>query len=120
MISILAYINNRSNNFLVKTFFRHCDKRMIQFLSEIVINLLEGVIPIEDKSPFRKYRSQLEKLYILGVQGGGSTKRKKKKMTAAKTVKLNLKRQRAVFCSPKGLKLVKVLFNIVQNRQFTR
>jgi len=66
MISILAYINNRSNNFLVKTFIRHCDKRMIQFLSEIVINLLEGIIPIEDKRPFRKYRSQLETLYSLG------------------------------------------------------
>jgi len=121
MICILEYINNRSNNFLLaKAFFRHCDKRMIQFLTEIVINLLEGIIHIEDKRPFRKYRSQLEALYKLGTQQGGSTKKKGPKKGTEKSVKLNLKRQRAVFCSPKGLKLVKGLFNIVQKRQFTR
>ena len=89
---------------------------MIMFLAEIVVNLLDGnLIEINnnnDKRPYLKFRLLLEKIYNAGMG-----KNKKKKTT---TLNITLSQQRAVFSSPKGLQLVKLLFNIVKNRQFTR
>ena len=87
---------------------------MIMFLAEIVVNLLDGnLIEINnnnDKRPYLKFRLLLEKIYNAGMG-------KNNKKT---TLNITLSQQRAVFSSPKGLQLVKLLFNIVKNRQFTR
>ncbi len=110
MTCILEYINTHSSKMLAKMFYQHCDKRMILFINEIVLNLLDGVIPVDNtnKKQFLKFRLQLEPLYKLGKQ------RKRGDVNATLT------RQRAVLCSHKGLKLVKILFNLIRNRQFTR
>jgi hypothetical protein len=87
---------------LVKTFIKYCDKRMILFLTEIVINLLEGTLDVESKKPFLKYRRLLEKLYAYGRSGGGQM-----------DISAKLSARRAVLSSPKGLKLVKLLVNLL-------
>ena len=117
MLCTLEYINNHTSTFLARMFFQHCDRRMILFLAEIVINLLDGVIGVikNDKRPYLKFRSLLEKVYKYSVKM--KTNNGKKEKTK---VNISLSQQRAVFSSPKGLQLIKLLFNIVQNRQFTR
>lgn len=114
MLCILEYITNFSNKTLSKTFFLNCDKRIIQFLCEIVLNLLDGIVNVDNRKPFLKFRPQLEAIYSCS---SNTSERRHRKGAAGK---LTLARQRLVFCSPKGLKLVKLLFNIVRNRQFTR
>ncbi len=109
MICILEYINNHSSKFLARTFFQHCDQRLIKFLVEIVINVLDGTLKVGDKKPFYKYRPELQGVYNIG----------KKAVTTKKLSKTNLQHQRAVLSSPRGLKLVNTLFNTVQNRQFS-
>ncbi len=108
MTCILEYITTHSNKTLSKAFYQHCDKRMILFITEIVLNLLDGSITIDEtnKKQFLKFRLQLEPLYKLG---------KLQKNSKSNTT---LTEQRLVLCSPKGLKLVRVLFNLIRNRQF--
>ena len=71
---------------------------MILFITEIVINLLEGSLAVESNRPFLKYQSLLEKLYACG--GGGCGRM---------DVSAKLSERRAVLSTPKGLKLVKLL-----------
>jgi hypothetical protein len=71
---------------------------MILFITEIVINLLEGSLGVESKTPFLKYQSLLEKLYTYGGGGRGRM-----------DISAKLSERRAVLSSPKGLKLVKLL-----------
>ena len=108
MTCILEYITTHSNKTLSKAFYQHCDKRMILFITEIVLNLLDGSITIDEtnKKQFLRFRLQLEPLYMLG---------KLQKHSKSNTT---LTSQRLIICSPKGLKLVRVLFNLIRNRQF--
>jgi hypothetical protein len=98
MLSTLEYVNERVPAHLAKAFFKHCDKIMILFVTEIVINLLEGAIPVKSNRPFLKYQSLLEKLYVYGGGGGGRM-----------DISAKLSERRAVLSAPKGLKLVKLL-----------
>ena len=65
MLCNLEYINNHTSAFLARTFFQHCDKRMIMFLAEIVVNLLDvNLIELNnDKRPYLRFRLLLEKIY---------------------------------------------------------
>jgi hypothetical protein len=78
---------------------------MILFLTEIVINLLEGTLVVESKTPFLKYRILLEKLYAYGRSGGGLM-----------DISAKLSTRRTVLSSPKGLKLVKLLVKLLLER----
>jgi hypothetical protein len=105
MLSTLEYVNDRAPKRLAETFFKYCDKRMILFLTEIVINLLEGTLAVESKKPFLKYRRILQKLYAYGRSGGGLM-----------DISVQLPARRTVLSSPKGLKLVKLLVNLLLKR----
>jgi hypothetical protein len=74
---------------------------MILFLTEIVINLLEGRLDVGSKKPFLKYRGLLEKLYRCGRSGGGQM-----------DISAKLASRRAVLSTPKGLKLVRLLVKL--------
>jgi hypothetical protein len=77
---------------------------MILFITEIVINLLAGSIPVKSNRPFLKYKKLLEKFYVYGGGGGGRM-----------DVSIKLSERRAVLSTPKGLKLVKLLVKTLKS-----
>jgi hypothetical protein len=102
MLCTLEYVNAHAPARLAKTFYKQCDKRMILFLTEIAVNLLEGTLTATTKTPFLKYRNLLEKLYKAGRRGGGK-----------RDISANLAGRRTVLSSSKGLKLAKLLVNLL-------
>lgn len=110
MIYTLAFITNHSSTFLAKVIIIHCDKTLIKFVCEIIINILQGNIKITNKEPFTKFRSELEKMYNFCRRG---------RKIVNSSSKAHLVQQRAILSSTKGLHLLKLLYTTVQDRKFS-
>lgn len=103
MLCILEFITNHCSGALARSIIRQCDVDIIKFIREIVVNILDGGVVIENREPFLKFRTVLEKICI------------EDRRSISKTT-----RPRTVLCSRKGLSLLKLLFATVQHRRFKR
>ena len=71
----------------------HCDSLFILFLTEVVLNVLEGNLPIQSKVKFLQYEEEITKL-----------------VRDRKKEKISIKMKRNILASNRGLKLLDLLY----------
>ena len=93
-LSTLITFQTYSQNFK-KTFLRNCPKNFIQFLSECIVNLLEGQLQEIQKQDVIKYRDEIHQLVLK---------------------RTGINKRRAILSSRKGIELISVLTPSIINR----
>lgn len=118
IISSLEHILNNSTPVLVRLYILHCDNRVILFINEILVNIAKGILTVtkHQSRSLLQYKVEIDRLFNLIKNSVNTTKKSSSLSSSNKTIlipKKSIPRQRVLLCTAKGVKLLKLLLDLV-------
>ena len=118
IISNLEHILNNSSPVLVRLYILHCNDRVILFINEILVNVSKGTLTAtsHQATSLLQYKVEIDSLFNLIKPSSNTKKRSSSSSPSSKSIivpKKSITRQRAILCTAKGVKLLKLLLGLV-------